>query len=242
MPDRDGPIRSWASAVTPGPQGAEKDPPRADDEPRLDGQDPIVRGIVSGGRVVDEWIRQAHQTARLLGGGTASTAGWADASGRILKATSDIMATWWSILGMPQPNGPGFVGSPPGSGQQSAWQARTPPEAVRADEPRSSSPSSGERSQYTGPRVRLEVATRRPVEVRVDLHRRGVASFRVLDLRPESDDVPRIRGIELEPWDVEGLRLRLTVPDEQPAGVYHGVVLDAAADCAVGTVTLRIPD
>lgn len=92
----------------------------------------------------------------------------------------------------------------------------------------------------TGPRVRLEVASRRPVEVTVDLHRPGVAQFRVLDLRAEQGDAPRIQGTELDTWDSEGVRLRIAVPDDQPPGAYHGVILDAVADCAVGTVTLRI--
>ena len=55
------------------------------------------------------------------------------------------------------------------------------------------------------------------------------------------NDAPRIHGAELEPWNVDGLHLRLVVPDDQPPGVYHAVVLDAIADCAAGTVTLRIP-
>jgi hypothetical protein len=234
--DRDGPIRNWASAVSPESSTSPNGAPAAGAEPKVDDQDPIVRGVVSGGKVVDEWIRQAQQAARLLGSAPASTAGWADASGRMFKVTSDLMASWWSMLGVLPPNGP--AASPPGSNHQSAWQAHTPP-PVRNEEPRS--PSSHEPiSSSAGPRLRVEVASRRPVEVTVDMHRRGVAKFRVLDLRPEGDG-QRIRGIELEPWDQDGLRLRLTVPDDQPVGIYHAVVLDAAADYAVGTITLKIP-
>jgi hypothetical protein len=77
--------------------------------------------------------------------------------------------------------------------------------------------------------------------VTVDIHRRNVTTMRVLDLRPERGDAPRLSATELESLGTDGLSLRLTVPDDQPSGVYHAVVLDADADCAIGTVTLRIP-
>ena len=88
--ERDAPIRGWTSALGPGEaprQAAASNPPPIDNS-----QDPIVRGVVLGGRVVDEWIRQAQQTARLLGGTTPGA--WPDASSRMFKATSDLMTTW----------------------------------------------------------------------------------------------------------------------------------------------------
>jgi hypothetical protein len=244
MLDRDGPIRSWASAVSSDRPRAAKDTPRASPGVPLDSEDPIVRGVVSGGRVVDEWIRQAQQTARLLGG-TDSSASWADASGRMFRTASDVMAAWWSMFGVPQPNvGAGVVSPEPGAGShESAWQARTPTQPM-ADDPRPTHPSQTERASHSsaGPRVRLEVASCRPIVVTVDLHRRGVTQFRVLDLRAEHGDAPRIRGTSLDTWDSEGLWLRVAVPDDQPPGAYHGVILDIALDCAVGTVTLKIPE
>src|SRR5262245_36842295 len=98
MPERDGPIRNWASAVNASSKPAG---PSSEDkkESRMDENDPIVRGVLSGGRVVDEWIRQAQQTARMLGGDGRATAGWTDASSRIFKATSDLAAAWWSVVG-----------------------------------------------------------------------------------------------------------------------------------------------
>jgi hypothetical protein len=237
--DRESPIRSWASAISPEPRAGARNESVPNHQPALDPQDPIVRGVVSGGRVVDEWIRQAQQAARLLGG-SASTAGWADASGKVFKASSDLMAAWWSIVGGLQSNGgPGFGGQPGPSNHESAWQARS--SYAYTGEP-AGPPSSPDRiSPSAVSHVRLEVVSRRPVDVLLELHRRGVTRFRILDLRPERDDAPRIPGAALEPWNVDGLHLRLVVPDDQPPGVYHAVVLDAIADCAAGTVTLRIP-
>jgi hypothetical protein len=233
-PERAAPIRSWASTANPNPRNsAEKDPSQRPEAP-VDSEDPLNRGVVAGGRVVDEWIRQAQQTARMLGG-TRSTAGWADASGQMFKTASDLTAAWWSLFGVTLPNGgPASFVNPPSASRESAWAPAAAAGPVPNEAP-TSSPSAG-------PRVRLEIASRRPVDVTVDLHRRGSSLFRVLDLRPESGEAPRIQGTTLEAWDTEGVRLRLTVPEGQPAGTYHAVVLDPVLDSAVGTVTLRIPD
>ena len=247
IPERVAPIRSWAEAANPKPPRGAGNGSGADPHAPVDPQDPIVRGVVAGGRVVDEWIRQAQQTARLLGG-TRSTAGWADASGQMFKTASDLMAAWWAMFGVTLPNAAAGVGSPrPSPGHESAWAASTPAASVAPDAPPrdSSTPSSGaERTPpfSIGPRVKLELASRRPVDVTVDLHRRGSSLFRVLDLRPQSDDAPRIQGTTLEAWDKEGVRLRLVVPDDQPPGTYHAIVLDPVLDAAVGTVTVRIPE
>jgi hypothetical protein len=247
-PDREGPIRSWISAANPNPQSAAGDGAHSGRDAPVDHQDPVVRGVVAGGRVVDEWIRQAQQTARLLGG-TRPAAGWADANGQMFKTASDLMATWWSVLlGVTPPNAAAGFGSqrPSAAGHQSAWAASTAAESMagEAEPPNSSPPVDAQRTSLAsaGPRVRVEIASRRPVDVTVDLHRRGSARFRVLDLRAESGDAPRIQGTTLEAWDTEGVRLRLAVPDDQAPGTYHAVILDPVLDSAVGTVTLRIPD
>ncbi len=193
--------------------------------------------------MVEEWIRQAQQTARLLGG-SGATAGWADGSGRMIKTASDIMAAWWSLWGMPQPgDGAGFGSRRQGStSHESAWSASASADPM-VREPGPPASAHTEPSQFlAGPCVRLEIASRRPVDVTVDLRRRGVAHFRVLDLRAEQGEAPRIQGTTLEAWESDGVRLRLTVPDDQPPGTYHAVILDPVQDSAVGTVTLKIPD
>jgi hypothetical protein len=238
MLNRDGPIRSWVSAVGPDAPNATAAPPGGAETP-VDGRDPIVRGVVSGGRVVDEWIRQAQQTARLLGG-TGSNAGWADASGQMFRTASDLMAAWWSMLGVPLPNGgAGSAGSRPAANHDSAWQARTS-EAAPGVPPTPQSAMNTAPPESRGPHVTFEVASRRPVEITVDLHKEGCTELQVLDLRPERGKGRRIGGTQLEALDRQGLRLRLTIPDNQAPGTYHAVVLDRVADCAVGTVTLRI--
>lgn len=239
--DRDAPIRGWTSAL--GPDEAPRPAAAANTPPIDNSQDPIVRGVVLGGRVVDEWIRQAQQTARLLGG-TGPGGAWPDASSRMFKATSDLMTTWLTALGMPPQNGAGFwPGVQPAAPMPAdpGWRTGHTPEAAPAHDPkRSEDPRPVPSSSQTG-RLRLELTSRRPVEVIVDVRKRA-ATYRVLDLRSEQNDVPRIGDVVLDACDQDGLQLRLTVPDDQPGGSYHAVVLDPADDCAIGTVTLKIPE
>jgi len=240
--DRDGPIRSWTSAIGTNGAGRASAPDSASSSRHAapDSDDPVARGVISGSRVVDQWIREAQQTARLLGG-TALTDGWLDAGNRMMRTASDLMNAWWATMGVQTPNG--HVGSANGaatdstaaaSGASSA-AAQTPEPAAP---PRASKPT--EPRGPTGPRVKIEVASRRPVEVAIDIREVGSSALRVLDLRPEVDGPPRIDAPALEPWRVGGLRLRLSVPDEQPPGTYHAVVIDTSADCAVGTITVRV--
>jgi hypothetical protein len=236
--DRHGPIRNWSSAVSPTPDTVARDSAAGNGSSGAPAGDPITRGVVEGGRVIEDWIRQAQRTARLFGG-TATTGPWPDASGQLFKAMSDAAAAWWSAVGVP-PNG---FGSPsrPAANHAAAWQAVAPERTET--EPRSSTRGATpqEPEPPTGPRFRLEVASRQPVEVTVDLQKRGLVQYRVLDLRAAEGEAPRIRGTRLEPWDSSGLSLRMAVPDDQPPGTYHGVVVEPVADCVVGTITLRIP-
>jgi hypothetical protein len=195
--------------------------------------------------VVDEWIRQAEQAARLLGGSGATASGWADASGRMFKTASDLMGAWWSLWGMPQPTGGSGVGSrrPGSTNNASAWATGASTEPWFGNgEPLAPIHSEPALQPAAGPAVRLEIASRRPVDVTVDLRKRGVVHLRVLDLRAEQGDAPRIQGTTLDASDPERVRIRLTVPDDQPPGTYHAVILDTVQDLAVGTITLKIPD
>jgi hypothetical protein len=237
--DRYGPIRNWSSAVSPTPDTTVKDSTSGNGA-SVDAEDPVVRGVVEGGRVVEDWIRQAQRAARLFGG-TAPMGQWTDAGGQLFRAMSDAAAAWWSLVGVP-PNG---FGSPPRPSavnhEAASWTSRAAQEPMQSESRPNSRAAAENTESSPGPRLRIELASRQPVEVTVDLHKRAVTQFRVLDLRAAEGEAPRIPGTRLESWDANGLRLKLTIPDDQPPGTYHGVVLDPAADCVVGTVTLRIP-
>src|SRR5207244_12403041 len=89
-------------------------------------------------------------------------------------------------------------------------------------------------------RVSVAVSARRAVAVALDLRPEAAGATLVVHaLRDATGTLPRLSGVVLETG--ERPRLRLSVPDDQPAGAYHGVVVDPRSGVAVGTVTVRIP-
>src|SRR5436190_1754459 len=75
--------------------------------------------------------------------------------------------------------------------------------------------------------VRIEVASTRPVEVQLDL-RPEAAGARLLihALRAVDPDKPRLTDVVLEAASAnEPARLRIGVRDDQPGGVYTGLLI-----------------
>jgi hypothetical protein len=199
-----------------------------------DSNDPIVRGVVAGGQVVDDWIRQAQQAARLMGG-TVPNGNWPDTSSRMFRAASDFIASWVSMVSGPLQGGPSpwFTPPPPAPSAHGGGAAAAPAPPARHA-------AGASADTLLRQRVRLEVASRRPIALSLDVHRNGTREFRVLDLRSEDGNAPRIGKLDLAHGESDWLTRRVAVPDVQPTGTYHGVSIDAAADCAIGTVTLRV--
>jgi hypothetical protein len=79
----------------------------------------------------------------------------------------------------------------------------------------------------------LEVRSSRRVSVKLDLHGAGAPSVGPLAQR----GAPPIESVGFEPGSV----LRLEIGDDQPAGVYNAVVVDAGSGEPLGTLTVRIP-
>ena len=60
-------------------------------------------------------------------------------------------------------------------------------------------------------------------------------------LRAADAEIPPLAGAAFVP-DPDGgpMTLRLAVPDDQPDGIYNGLVIDAASNRPVGTLSVRI--
>ena len=82
----------------------------------------------------------------------------------------------------------------------------------------------------------LDVKSTRRVTVKLDL-RPGVRAPRV---GPLACVAHAIAGVGLELDAAGAATLRLEIGDDQPAGVYHAVVVDGEGEAA-GTLTVRIP-
>jgi hypothetical protein len=93
-----------------------------------------------------------------------------------------------------------------------------------------------------GTRVRIEVASRWPTEVWLDL-RPGAARGPVVvhALRAADPEVPRLEDVTFANGSAdEPPILRVRIPPSQPPGVYNGLVIDPRTSRPVGTVSVRV--
>lgn len=218
VPERTGPIRSWSTLLGAGPVARGPDQPGATDV--------VSQAVSLGYRVVEEYLRQGERAARVLGGRTDGVATGSrdvqDLTARMAQYVQDFLGLWIELVELAAAGTTLRRPAPP------ATNGAAPPPAA----PVPTSPSLM--------RVRLEVASARAVEVTVDLRSEASSAPLVVhDLRAAALDLPRLTGVVLEPGDPPCLRLR--VGNDQPAGVYHGVIVELPTSRAVGTVTVRVP-
>jgi hypothetical protein len=185
---------------------------------------PIGPEVQNANRVVEEYLRAGEASARqfqnMLGGGARN--GTPDIAQGMVRAASDMMSFWVELMTR-------SVGG------------MTPGDPTRSTNPQHDAP----RSDGSRERVRVSVAvdSRRPATVSVDvrpdarsatlrlerLHRRGTGRGVLLSGA----------AIETSSGD-EPITIRLRVAPEQPAGVYHGVIVDEETSRPVGTITVEL--
>jgi hypothetical protein len=221
-PERTLPIRSW-STLFGAPEG--------------DGErtDVVSRSVDLAYRVVDEYIRQGQKAAQRLSERSYAPEAMArdvqELTTRMGQYASDFMALWFELVGMAATGGAGR-------------QAPARDDAVQpaADRPSPRSDDAVPDALAVPAGVRIEVASTRPVEVQLDL-RPEAAGARLLihALRAVDPDKPRLTDVVLEAASAnEPARLRIGVRDDQPGGVYTGLLIDERTSRPVGTLSVRI--
>ncbi|NUQ74126.1 MAG: hypothetical protein HUU21_11275 [Polyangiaceae bacterium] len=111
------------------------------------------------------------------------------------------------------------------------------PDATKEEPYSKRSPSEEAKEEKTS----IEVASKRPVRVKLDIKSdvRRRRSFKLAKPRLASDDAKALEKAHIEMRD-EILVVRLEVPDEAPAGHYHGCVSDTDTGESLGTVTVTV--
>ena len=195
--------------------------------------DPVARAVELGYRVVDDYVRQGQGVARRFTGQRSATpAGFGsdvqDLMTRWFQYTSELTEVWFQLVGMAaagqMPRAAAFSEAPP-----------APPAAAGA--PPVGAPTGAPM------RVGVEVSCSRPVEVVLDLRPLPAATrLCAHDLRAADPDKPRISGVRVEcAQDGSGARVCIQIHENQPPGIYSGLVLDEATSLPAGTVAVRIP-
>lgn len=227
--DRDHPIRNW-STLFGGPDGG---------APADGGA--VSRAVELGYRVIDEYIRQGQKAASRMRSGQfdAQTmqSDMEELAMRMAQYASDFTSVWGELInrGMGDAEQPGAP--EPGRAPQPTTQA-APPQRPR------SAPSPAPTATPGRTQVRLQVASVRPAEVSIDLQPgAGDRPLTAHALRAADGDSGRITDVSFEAAD-DGSppTLRVHISDDQPAGRYHGLLVDPVTNLPAGTVSVLVPE
>ncbi len=217
--------------------------------------DPVSQGVQMGYRVIEEYMRQGQNVARMFGmpypGGAmpggpmpgGSMPGFAIPGAApggapmeaLFRSFSEFMNLWMQVVGGRAPAsgvaGPFAMGGEP--------TPVTPPSPSVVPQPAQAPVPQQAEAPVS---LTLELESPRRTEVSFDLRPRSMGLPLVVhDLRAPESDKPRITGVGLETVpDEERLVLRLRIPADQPPGIYSGIILDERTSLPRGTLTVRL--
>jgi hypothetical protein len=182
------------------------------------GEDFVTRGVRMGYRLIEEQMRRGQQVAQDAGTrfGTSRSGDLRDLAERALRFYSDLYtdaALFWL---------------------DAATAMTAPVDPATPDKS----------SSFTAPTaslaVPMDIASSRPTRVTLNVQPgvRG-ASLQVLTMRATDPSKPPLMDVSFQPGG-ELPVLRIRVPNEQPADVYHGVVCDQQSGAVLGTLSVEI--
>ena len=236
-PERMRPIRSWSSLYSSPASSVGAPPPGTttadggDGDTRPAASDSVARAVGLGYRVVEEYIRQGQNAARMFGessyGPYMMPNDLQEVTTRMLEYSSRMAELWMQFF-----VGAAASGAPTGRGPDVPNTDSSPPPEPAA------TPDAGEAHV----RVSIAMDADRPTETSVDL--RPVAhwtSLTVSDLREADPAKPRLTGVRIEPGSApDAWTLCIRVTSQQPPGVYNGLIIDRDTSVPAGTVSVRI--
>ncbi len=201
-----------------------------------DRSDPVAQAVDTGYRVIEEYMRQGENAARLVGGGQPPDTRRmvVDTQDQITQLThlfSDMAGLWLQLV---QDMVSRTVSQPTESAR--SFQRGIRPEQV--EEPQSSpTPSPGFVAA-----VNVVLQSTLPVTGHVDLHPQYLDSkLQVHDLRGTAAEIPRISNVTFEPAQgTTPARVRVRIPDDQPSGRYNAVLVEEQTGHLAGTLSVVV--
>jgi hypothetical protein len=221
-PARTAPIRKFSTLLR---SADERPADRAAKSNSSEAQDTVAQAVRMGYSVVEEQIRRGRLAAQqVAGGGSAFGAGMTgDAStmiGRLLRHSTDLIALCFDMAGSMTPS--------TGNGTASVRGASASPDAA----------------QERGARINIEITSTRKNQVTVDLWSNASTDELVVPALHSLDatKAPLMDVSFVAAGPDEPARLKVAVPDAQPADVYSGLIMNRRTEAAVGTLSVRIYD
>lgn len=201
-------------------------------------EDPISRGVNLGYKVVEDYVRRGRESAQSRGAMDAAVGVTTDLqklTERMFQYASDFAGVWLEMLQRLTTEG---MTARAASSEPATDGAEVPETAVPSPPIVDRPPTSG------GHGFSLDVDATRRVEVSLDLRAPETVSvpLDVLALRSDGPEEHRLTDVRLDVSESDHrIVVRLRVPDAQPAGTYHGLVIDRQTNIPRGTLSVRIP-
>jgi hypothetical protein len=208
--ERTQPIRNWSNAVSTAPGT-----PGQQIGQDVQNANRVIEDYMSAGRASAGRFTASNRAASVLG----STE---EVAQRMVRAASDSVNLWLEFM------------------------ARSTGGAVQPQEHGGPSPSPAAQAApahvpETELRVAVDVDSIRPTTVSLNLGPDARRSKLSVDrLHPRGSSVTPLTGVEINTAKREVVTVRLRVDPAQPAGLYHGVILDEATSLPAGTISVEI--
>ncbi len=234
-PARTEPIRDWSDLYR---TSDSRQPPEAAADPvrttLASLEDAINRGVEVGYRVIDEHIRRGQSAAQQFNPNPANSVPPDNSQirqddiqkllERIFQSFSDLVPFWVELFNTVAASGLSRVNAAVQRAPSDNKAGETPAHAARSG------------------RIAIEVTSARPARVTLDLDPNTGLSplvshgLRAVDpAKPALTDIEFVAGHDGEPGCV-----RIRVAEDQPAGIYTGVVMDRYSGEPHGTLTVRV--
>ena len=228
-PTRTAPIRNFAKLYrrTDFNGANPKKPVASEKVKRTAAPGPLVEGVELAYSVIDKYIAEGRQTAEGLSSGPYTTRIANDnlqgLLERLLRFQAEILPLFIDTVASlvtVQPSQNGHV-------------------STQGGQPH----SNGTKDSTLRP-VAIEVASRRPAQVSLDLRPDcETQSLVALSVNSIDDKKPAITGVSFMPDNIRGhLNLVIRIADDQPSGIYTGVIVDRNSGDTRGTLSIRIAE
>lgn len=257
-PQQTEPIRDWRGwfrsdawgFCPPVEGGSEGEGGNAGDEAPWDRPlETVDRGVKMAYQVVEDYIEEGRRVARHMNdrayGPRQMTEDFQSLTERMMRDSSRFLSLWFELMASTLSMGwRGWETAWPGVGGRPRSRRRPASAPWETARERRGTDAETDAAEGTRRAVTLEIRSSHLTRVDVDLAPdAGGAKLRSTPLQPDTGDASPLTEVAFEPGDAgRPPVLRLTVPPAQPAGHYHGVLLDPSTHQARGTVTVHLTE
>jgi len=236
-PARTAPRRDWAPGLGAASRTAAREeadaPPPGGARERIEAT--VSKSVELGYKVIDEYLQQGQHAAQRLNAGTLTAEAVAteaqDLGTRVARYASDFFGAWMELLEL-------AAAGRVAQGEPRAPAAPPPPPSGSAPAPPAAHPA---RATHAS-RLQVELATSRPVRLRLDLHADRIrGAMRAHALRSADPSRGQLQDVACV-LEGDAPVLRVEISAKQRPGSYEGLLVDETTNRPVGSVRVTLEE